>query len=75
MHNSAEVKAFLSARRARISPEQAGLTSYRRNRRVPGLRRGEVADLAGSAGDDGLRLLAGWGGLPVHVPAAPSPPS
>jgi transcriptional regulator with XRE-family HTH domain len=45
--NRAEVKAFLSSRRAKITPEQAGLRSYNRNRRVPGLRRSEVADLAG----------------------------
>jgi transcriptional regulator with XRE-family HTH domain len=45
--NRDEVKAFLSSRRARITPEQAGLSSYNRNRRVPGLRRSEVADLAG----------------------------
>jgi transcriptional regulator with XRE-family HTH domain len=45
--NRAEVKAFLSSRRARITPEQAGLSGYSRNRRVPGLRRSEVADLAG----------------------------
>jgi transcriptional regulator with XRE-family HTH domain len=45
--NRDEVKAFLSSRRAKISPEQAGLHSYNRNRRVPGLRRSEVADLAG----------------------------
>ncbi|MGX6607936.1 helix-turn-helix domain-containing protein [Micromonosporaceae bacterium Da 78-11] len=47
MDNRDEVKAFLSSRRARITPERAGLTSYSRNRRVPGLRRSEVADLAG----------------------------
>ena len=47
MDNRDEVKAFLSSRRARITPEQAGLHSYNRNRRVPGLRRSEVADLAG----------------------------
>jgi transcriptional regulator with XRE-family HTH domain len=45
--NRDEVKAFLSSRRAKISPEQAGLVHYNRNRRVPGLRRSEVADLAG----------------------------
>jgi transcriptional regulator with XRE-family HTH domain len=45
--NRDEVKAFLSSRRAKITPEQAGLASYSRNRRVPGLRRSEVADLAG----------------------------
>ena len=47
MDNRAEVKNFLSSRRAKISPEQAGLHSNARNRRVPGLRRSEVADLAG----------------------------
>jgi transcriptional regulator with XRE-family HTH domain len=45
--NRDEVKAFLSSRRAKITPEQAGLHHYNRNRRVPGLRRSEVADLAG----------------------------
>ena len=47
MDNRAEVKAFLSSRRAKISPEQAGLAHYSRNRRVPGLRRSEVADMSG----------------------------
>ncbi|MFF5291480.1 helix-turn-helix domain-containing protein [Paractinoplanes globisporus] len=47
MDNRDEVKAFLSSRRAKITPEQAGLHSYSHNRRVPGLRRSEVADLAG----------------------------
>src|ERR1700722_7432436 len=47
MDNRAEIKAFLSSRRAKITPEQAGLSSYNRNRRVSGLRRSEVADLAG----------------------------
>jgi transcriptional regulator with XRE-family HTH domain len=47
MDNRDEIKAFLNSRRAKITPEQAGLASYSRNRRVPGLRRSEVADLAG----------------------------
>jgi transcriptional regulator with XRE-family HTH domain len=47
MDNHAEIKAFLSSRRAKITPQQAGLSAYAGNRRVPGLRRGEVADLAG----------------------------
>ena len=47
MDNRNEVKAFLSSRRAKISPEQAGRAHYSRTRRVPGLRRSEVADLAG----------------------------
>lgn len=46
MDNRAEVRDFLMSRRARVSPEQAGLTSGG-NRRVPGLRRNEVATLAG----------------------------
>jgi transcriptional regulator with XRE-family HTH domain len=45
--NRDEVRAFLSSRRAKLTPEQAGLANYGRNRRVPGLRRTEVADLAG----------------------------
>jgi transcriptional regulator with XRE-family HTH domain len=45
--NHDEVRAFLSSRRAQLTPEQAGLQHYSRNRRVPGLRRSEVADLAG----------------------------
>ena len=47
MNNREEVNAFLSSRRAKVTPEQAGLAHYGRNRRVPGLRRSEVADLAG----------------------------
>jgi hypothetical protein len=43
--NRAEVREFLTSRRAKITPEQAGLPSGNR-RRVPGLRRSEVAALA-----------------------------
>jgi transcriptional regulator with XRE-family HTH domain len=44
----AQIREFLSTRRARISPEQAGLPVYGGDRRrVPGLRRSEVASLAG----------------------------
>jgi hypothetical protein len=43
-----QLRAFLSTRRARISPEQAGLPVYHTDRRrVSGLRREEVAVLAG----------------------------
>lgn len=45
--NRDEVKDFLSTRRARLTPQRAGLTAYSANRRVPGLKRSEVADLAG----------------------------
>lgn len=46
MDNRAEVREFLMSRRAKLSPHQAGLPDAG-NRRVPGLRRGEVAALAG----------------------------
>ena len=42
-----EVRDFLVGRRARISPGQAGLPDDVKHRRVPGLRREEVANLAG----------------------------
>jgi transcriptional regulator with XRE-family HTH domain len=41
-----DIAEFLTTRRARITPEQAGLPSYGQ-RRVKGLRREEVASLAG----------------------------
>jgi transcriptional regulator with XRE-family HTH domain len=43
----AEIRDFLTSRRARLTPERAGLTVYGDKRRVPGLRRSEVAALAG----------------------------
>jgi transcriptional regulator with XRE-family HTH domain len=46
MDNRAEVREFLTTRRAKISPAQAGLPTAGQ-RRVPGLRRSEVAALAG----------------------------
>lgn len=46
MTNANEIREFLASRRARISPEQAGLPRYGRKRRVAGLRREEVALLA-----------------------------
>ncbi|MET7644496.1 helix-turn-helix transcriptional regulator [Streptomyces sp. NPDC005426] len=45
MDNTQEVREFLTSRRAKITPEQAGMPSGPR-RRVPGLRRSEVAALA-----------------------------
>src|SRR5215472_18226759 len=45
-HRRAELAAFLRSRRERIGPEQAGLPPAPR-RRTPGLRREEVAQLAG----------------------------
>ncbi len=49
--NRNEIREFLTSRRARITPEQAGLPTYGGNRRVAGLRREEVALLAGVSVD------------------------
>ncbi|MFZ3572679.1 helix-turn-helix transcriptional regulator [Streptomyces sp. BH097] len=46
MDHAAETRAFLTSRRAGISPQEAGLPAHG-TRRVPGLRRAEVARLAG----------------------------
>ena len=55
-----EIRQFLTSRRARITPEQAGLRTYGTGqRRVPGLRREEVALLAGVSVDYYTRLERG----------------
>ena len=46
MNTRSEIREFLTSRRARITPDQVGLTAYG-TRRVPGLRREEVAVLDG----------------------------
>jgi transcriptional regulator with XRE-family HTH domain len=53
-----DIAEFLATRRAKVSPEQAGLPSYGK-RRVPGLRREEVASLAGVSADYYRRLERG----------------
>jgi len=53
-----DIAEFLSTRRAKITPEQAGLPSYTK-RRVPGLRREEVASLAGMSVEYYKRLERG----------------
>ncbi|EXG80516.1 helix-turn-helix domain-containing protein [Cryptosporangium arvum] len=55
----AEIREFLSSRRARITPEQAGLPVYGGHRRVKGLRREEVALLAGVSIDYYVRMERG----------------
>jgi transcriptional regulator with XRE-family HTH domain len=59
MDRRAEVSEFLASRRARITPEQAGLPAYGGNRRVKGLRREEVALLAGVSVDYYVRMERG----------------
>lgn len=59
MDLKAETAEFLASRRARITPDKAGLPAYGGNRRVPGLRREEVAMLAGVSVDYYTRLERG----------------
>ncbi|MCT1355594.1 helix-turn-helix transcriptional regulator [Gordonia sp. p3-SID1431] len=58
MDNRAEVREFLMSRRAKITPETAGLPAGG-SRRVPGLRRSEVATLAGVSVEYYSRLERG----------------
>ncbi|PZF60791.1 transcriptional regulator [Curtobacterium sp. MCBD17_034] len=59
MDATTQVKEFLTSRRGRITPEQAGLPVFSGNRRVTGLRREEVALLAGVSVDYYVRLERG----------------
>src|SRR4051812_34720198 len=55
-----EIQEFLTTRRDRITPQQAGIPAYGgERRRVPGLRREEVALLAGVSTDYYTRLERG----------------
>ncbi|MQY24589.1 hypothetical protein NRB56_01370 [Nocardia sp. RB56] len=47
MSDRAELAAFLRTRRARLRPPDVGLPQLGNTRRTPGLRRQEVAQLAG----------------------------
>ncbi|MFI7416542.1 helix-turn-helix transcriptional regulator [Nonomuraea sp. NPDC049684] len=64
MDRSRELADFLRSRRARITPDQAGLPADGRARRVPGLRRDEVARLAGVSTEYYTRLEQGRAGHP-----------
>lgn len=59
MSTESDIREFLASRRAKITPQQAGLPAYGGNRRVPGLRREEVAMLAGVSIDYYVRLERG----------------
>ncbi len=59
MNNRGDFREFLTSRRARITPEQAGLPAYGGRRRVSGLRREEVALLAGISVEYYTRLERG----------------
>lgn len=59
MDQRRDVRDFLASRRARLTPEQAGLVTHGERRRVRGLRREEVAMLAGVSVDYYARLERG----------------
>ncbi|HUQ55566.1 helix-turn-helix transcriptional regulator [Lentzea sp.] len=56
---SGQLAEYLQACRARLRPEQVGLSTYGERRRVPGLRREEVAGLAGVSASYYVRLEQG----------------
>ena len=59
MDTSSDIREFLTSRRAKITPAQAGLPDYGGRRRVPGLRREEAALLAGISVEYYTRLERG----------------
>jgi transcriptional regulator with XRE-family HTH domain len=59
MNQRSEFADFLASRRARLTPDQAGLPVYGGNRRVAGLRREEVALMAGVSADYYVKLERG----------------
>ncbi len=59
MNPNDDLKEFLTTRRAKLTPDQAGLPVYGDNRRVAGLRREEVAVLAGISVEYYTRLERG----------------
>ncbi|MEU6748490.1 helix-turn-helix transcriptional regulator [Spirillospora sp. NPDC046719] len=74
MSTQSDIREFLASRRAKITPRQAGLPAYGGRRRVPGLRREEVALLAGVSIDYYVRLerghLAGASDEVLHAVAS-----
>ena len=61
MDNRSDIREFLTSRRERLTPEQAGLPDFGGRRRVKGLRREEVALLAGMSTEYYVRLERGNG--------------
>jgi transcriptional regulator with XRE-family HTH domain len=59
MDSHSEIREFLMTRRARLTPEQAGLPDFGGRRRVDGLRREEVALMAGISVEYYTRLERG----------------
>lgn len=68
MDTRREIREFLTSRRARVRPQDSGLPALDDRRRVPGLKREEVALLAGVSVDYYARLERGQlGGVSASV--------
>ena len=61
MDNRDDIREFLTSRRERLTPAEAGLPDFGGRRRVKGLRREEVALLAGMSTEYYVRLERGNG--------------
>src|SRR6478672_11572689 len=59
MSTETDIREFLTTRRAKLTPERVGLPTFGRQRRVAGLRREEVALLAGISVEYYTRLERG----------------
>jgi transcriptional regulator with XRE-family HTH domain len=59
VNQQSELRDFLASRRAKLTPQEVGVPTYGGRRRVPGLRREEVAHLAGVSVDYYTRLERG----------------
>jgi transcriptional regulator with XRE-family HTH domain len=59
MGTADDIREFLTSRRANVTPERAGLPTFGRHRRVSGLRREEVALVAGISVEYYTRLERG----------------
>ena len=59
MDPTADIREFLTTRRARLTPAEVGLPDFGGRRRVPGLRREEVSLLAGISVEYYVRLERG----------------
>lgn len=59
MDRRTELRDFLQSHRAKLQPEDVGLPAFRGRRRVPGLRREELAQLAGISVDYYVRFEQG----------------
>ncbi|MFF8322410.1 helix-turn-helix domain-containing protein [Streptomyces bobili] len=59
MNGKSQLGDFLQTRRSQLSPDEAGVATYGERRRVPGLRREELALLAGVSASYYARLEQG----------------